>query len=153
MILKGAAEFLQIHALAVALHVAEPPGCDGERLLEVVALLEFLDKSIENLARLGSGHANEGGDEFAFGDGEIDAVKLSDACRLTEISIIVLSIINANGYNFVEMKDVLNGEGLVFPLRGRRMRRRAATIFGSLRLVKVESARRRGIILVGANAA
>jgi hypothetical protein len=55
VILKGATEFLQIHALAVALYEAEAPGSNGEGLLEVATVLEFFDELVENLARLGRG--------------------------------------------------------------------------------------------------
>ena len=116
VILKGATQLLQVHALAVAFHVAESPGSNGKGLLEVVALLEFLDESIENLARLGRGQADEGRDEVALGNGEIHAVKHRHTGRLKEVTVRILSRIHTDGYDFVEMKDVLNGEGLVFLL-------------------------------------
>ena len=64
-----ATEFLQIHLLAVADDEAETPRGDGERLLDVVAFLEFFDEAIEDFARLASRHTNKRGGQLAACDG------------------------------------------------------------------------------------
>ena len=49
---KALAEFIKGDTLSIANYVAEFPGRNTEGALDVIGILEFLNKLVENLARL-----------------------------------------------------------------------------------------------------